>query len=612
MSSSLRAAGVALAGLLILACPAFAQVQFGDFTTNLNGTISAGYTDNFGNLTSSDHSWTVGGAGTYSGYYYNPNFVSFSASPYLNQSRANSDFQSISDASGVNFTSSIFSGSHFPGSISYAKAYNSEGNYGIPGISSFTTHGDSNTLGINWSENLPDAPSLSVGFQDGGNQYSVYGANDRGNSNSRSFNLHSGYTLLGFTLGAFFSTGVGNAFVPQITSLEPATETHSDNTSYGLNLGHVLPVHGSFSASINRSDVNSNFLGDSYSANIDTYTSAVSFQPTDKLHLSGTADYSDNLAGELLQSLVTSGAVVPGLNTSQASHAMDFMGTLSYSFLPNVQTSVFGERRTQYFLGENYGSNSYGGGATFGHELFGGTFNTAGSISDNTSDTSAANALGFSASANYSRRIAGWAVSGSFSYAQNVQTLLITYMTSYYNYSGNVRRRLGRQLNFSAGASEGRTGLTAQPGTLSTSQSYNTSLSYSRFLTATGSYSKSDGNAVLTSGGLVPVPIPSPILPASDLILYRGHSYSFGLSSNPAKRLTLAAAYSKANSNTLSSALASWNNNEAFNALIQYQFRKMYFTTGFSRLDQGFSLSGTPPQMVSSFYVGVSRWFNLF
>jgi hypothetical protein len=611
VSSSLRAAGVALAGLLILACPGFGQVQFGDFSTNLNGTISAGYTDNFGNLSSSDHSWTVGGAGTYSGYYYNPNFVSFSATPYLNQSSANSDFQSISDASGVNFTSSIFGGSHFPGSISYAKAYNSEGNYGIPGISSFSTHGDSNTLGINWSEMLPDAPSLSVGFQDGGNQYSVYGTNDQGNSNSRSFNLHSGYTLLGFNLGAFYSTGVGNSFIPQITTLEPATETHSDSTAYGFNLGHLLPLHGGFSASINRSDVNSDFLGDSYSANIDTYDTAVSFQPTDKLHVSGTADYSDNLAGQLLQSLVTSGAVVPGLNTSQQSHAMDFMGTLSYSFFPNLQTSVFGERRTQYFLGENYGSNSYGGGATYGHGLFGGTFNVAGTVTENTSDTIAAKALGFSASTNYSRRIFGWAVSGSFSYAQNAQTLLITYMTSLYSYSGNVRRRFG-QLTFTAGAGAGRTGLTAQPGTQNTSLSYNAGLGYGRWITATGTYSKSDGNALLTSGGLVPVPVPSPILPASDLILYGGHSYSVSLTSTPAKRLTLAAAFAKANSNTFDSSLASWNNNEAFNALIQYQFRKMYFTTGFARLDQGFSLSGTPPQMVSSFYVGVSRWFNFF
>ena len=43
-----------------------------------------------------------------------------------------------------------------------------------------------------------------------------------------------------------------------------------------------------------------------------------------------------------------------------------------------------------------------------------------------------------------------------------------------------------------------------------------------------------------------------------------------------------------------------------------YHFRKLDFSAGYSRLVQGFSLSGTPPTMVGSFYVGISRWFNFF
>jgi hypothetical protein len=54
------------------------------------------------------------------------------------------------------------------------------------------------------------------------------------------------------------------------------------------------------------------------------------------------------------------------------------------------------------------------------------------------------------------------------------------------------------------------------------------------------------------------------------------------------------------------------NENNQFNAIIQYQVRKLSFTSGFARLEQGFSQSGTPPEVVSSYYVGVSRWFNFF
>lgn len=610
MARSIPVAAITIAALL-LTIPAAGQVTFGDFSTNLNANLSAGYTGDYGNQTPSDHGWTVGGAGTLSGYYYNPNFVSFDVSPYLNQSRANSNYQSLSDASGVNFGSTIFGGSHFPGSINFSKAYNSEGSYAIPGISSFTTHGNSDTFGINWSETLPDAPSVSVGFQMGSSQYSVYGTNDEGNSAFHSFNIHSGYTVLGFHLGAYYDTGASHSLFPQITDVEEETETHSGSTGYGFNVAHGLPLHGSWFAGVNRTDVDSNFLGYDYSGSIDTLNTSVAVQPTNKLHLSVVADYSDNLTGQLYQALIAAGGAVPGANTNLESHSMDVSGTAGYSFLTNLQATVFAEHREQYFEGENYGGNSYGGSLSYAHTLAGGTMNATGSVSDNTVSNANVNALGFSTNVNYSRTILGWKVSGAFGYAQNVQTLLITYMTSFYNYSGNIRRRWGR-FTFSAGASAGRTGLTEQPGTDNRSNSYNVSVGFSRWVTATGSYSKSSGQALQTGGGLTPVPIPPPILPDYLLTLYGGRSYSFGLASTPARRLTISAGFGKANSNFFLYPLTSSNNNEEFNAIVQYQFRKMYLTGGFSRLEQGFSASGLPPQMISSFYIGVSRWFNFF
>ena len=104
----LRNSGFVLIGLLLLALPAAGQITLGELSTTANGTISAGYTGDYGNQISSDHGLSVGGSGTFSGSYYNPNFVSFTVSPYLNQSRDNSAFQSISDASGVTASSNDF------------------------------------------------------------------------------------------------------------------------------------------------------------------------------------------------------------------------------------------------------------------------------------------------------------------------------------------------------------------------------------------------------------------------------------------------------------------------------------------------------------------------
>jgi len=589
------------------------QLQFGDFSTSLNGTVSTGYSADYGNEINSSHGWGVGGSGTLAGSYYSPNFVSFNVSPYYDQSRANSNYQSISDASGVNVGTNIFSGSHFPGSINYAKAYNSEGNYALPGVANFVTHGNGDTFGINWSEALPDAPTLSAGFNMGSSQYSIYGTDDEGTNSFRSFHVNSGYTLLGFGLGAYYSTGENTSQAPELANILQETQIHSDSSAYGLNLAHVIPLRGSFSANINRSDVSSDFLGEGYSGTVDTINTNVGVQPTYKLHIGANANYSDNLTGQLVQTVIAAGGVVQGLNTNQESHSMDFMGTVSYSFLPNLETSGFGERRMQYFLGTNYGANSYGGNAAYTHGLFGGTFSGSVGASDNTVDNRPGNTLGFTAITNYSRRIRGWRVNGHFSYAQNVQTLLITYMNSQYSYGGSAARRWGK-LSFGAGAGGGRTGPTEQRAVASSNASYNANVGYSHWITLNGSYTRSSGTGLQTGAGLVPVPtpVPSPVLPSSLLLLYGGSGYSVGLGSSPVKRLSLGAGYSKANSNIVNDGFSSRDQNEQFNAFVQYQFRKMYFNGGFARLEQGFSASPIAPAVISSFYVGVSRWFNFF
>ncbi len=122
VKAAYRNTALTLAGALLLILPAQAQLKLGESSNNLNGTLSAGYNADYGNLIPSDHSLSFGGTGTLSGFYYNPNFLSYTISPYVNQARDNSSFQSISDASGVNVSTSIFAGSKFPGSITYSKS----------------------------------------------------------------------------------------------------------------------------------------------------------------------------------------------------------------------------------------------------------------------------------------------------------------------------------------------------------------------------------------------------------------------------------------------------------------------------------------------------------
>jgi len=588
-----------------------AQMKVGQLSTHLTGTVSPGYSAEYGNQTSSSHSWAIAGAGTMSGNYYNPNFVAFNAGFYLNQSRANSNFQSITNASGVDISSSIFGGSHFPGSVSYSKAYNNQGNYAVPGLPNFVTHGNSDTFGINWSENLPDVPSFSAGYQMGSSSYSVYGADNQGLNRFDSLNLHSSYKLAGFNTGAFYTRGGSRSTIPQLLGFNQELNLHTSNSAEGVNVTHALPLQGSASASFSRSNWKGNYIDSVATGNIDLFSGMATIHPAERLSFTVNSTYSDNLSGQLLQTVIAAGGIVPGLNTNESSNSFDIMGILGYVPLHDLQTSVFLERRTQSFLGQEYGVTSWGGSASYLRNLLNGTLNSSVSVIENSNDQNSQNTLGFSANSSYSKVLLGWHLNGMFGYSQNVQTLLVTYMNSFYNYSFNARRHWGR-LNVSAGAGAARTGLTQIAGTESTSQSYNAAIGFTPWFSVNGSYANADGQAIATGGGLIPTPIPSPSLPSGLVSLYGGRSYSLGISSSPVKRLIMSASYAKADSNITNLGIASFNQNNEFTTLIQYQTRKLSYTSGFARLEQGFSQSSLPPGIVSSYFVGVSRWFNFF
>ena len=638
MATRFHNAHLVLAGLLLLALPSAAQITIGsDISLTSNGTINAGYNDTYGNQIASSHGLGFGGNAALNGFFYNPNFLSFNLNPYYNQSRSNANVASISDASGVSLSSAIFSGSHFPGAVNYSTAFNSTGNYGIPGITSLNTNGNTQSFGVNWGEFLPGLPSLSVGYQMGNSNYYLYGTNENGSSNFNSFNINSNYNIAGFGLGAGVSHGTSDALIPGVIIGGQTSTSNSDSTTYVLSAGHQLPWNGNFTANFNRTDLNADYLGYRFNGDIDIVSATMGLHPTPKLSFSLGASYTDNLSGSLYEAIVP-GASGSGLNsttsgvgtlqnqsstttgstgivevpqsaTEQTSHALNFLFSTNYSFAKDLQAQGFFERRQQTYFGENVGSNLYSGGLIYTRQIAGGYMGASGNITDSTLDGSSENQLGFNVSTNYSRRVGQWYVAGYFNYAQNVQTLLVTYNTSVYSFSADVSRRIGRWY-WTGIASAGRSGLTAQPGSSTSTQTFGTTFGMNKFGFG-ANYSKSDGNSLAGGGGLVPTPLP-PIIPANLLVLYGGTSYSVSFSTSPTRRLNASLNYVKARNDLNNLGITSWNNYEQENAYVQYQFRQIGINGGYTHLVQGFSASGTAPASVSSVYIGVYRWFNFF
>ena len=599
--------------MLELAPCAKAQVKVGDdLSMNLNGRIAAGYTADYGNTISSDHGLTLGGDGDLSGSYYNPNFLSFHILPYYNQSRANSTFQSISDTSGVTATAAIFSGSHFPGSVSYSKSYNGESNYAVPGLSNFTSHGNSGVFSLGWGVNIPDRPTLSFNFQRGSNDYSIYGANGESNSHFDSLSLLSTYRFAGFDFGGNYHHTVTDELIPEFTANEPALKSNASSDSFGFNAGHRLPFNGAFSSGVSRAYSNSEFTGGNYDATIDTLSAGVSFHPIAVLTFGSNAQYNDNLGGILYNSIFSAGGVIPESQFQQASHALDVNNYVNYQ-LPSLHLTLMGtvDHREQSIFGSTLTDNAYTGTVSYANMLLGGFLSAVVGVTENMLDVRDQRMLGLLSNVNYSRRFRGWTLSGGFNYGQNQQTLLITYTTSSYGYSGSVGRRLGRTSHWGASATGTKSVLNSQAGSGTFSQSYSTALSL-KWLGVSGAYAKSSGNAILTGGGLAPTPIPLPVVTPTSIVLYGGRSYSFGVGASPFHRLTISTSYARVFNDTMSNALTSSNRSEMLTARVQYEFRQMSFQAGYTKLLQGFNLASAPPSMVGSYYVGVYRWFNFF
>jgi hypothetical protein len=597
--------------LTALVPPAAAQIQSGPLKLDMNGMATFGYTGDYGNLTSSDHGLAFGGNAALSGSYYNPNFLNFNIMPFYNQSRENSNFQSISDSSGVNASTSIFGGSYFPGSVSYYKSFNSQGNFNVPGVADYTSHGDSQVFSLGWSENVPNVPSVSFSFQDGSNNYSLYGASGDISSSYRSIGVQTSYSVLGFNLNGGYHYTTTQSTIPEVFGATEAQSIDSQTSSYSFGIGHSLPFHGSFSAGVTRSDISADSAAGPYAATLDTVNAGVGFSPVEDFHFGANLQYTDNLAAEIEQAVLPAGGTIEG-TPQESTHALTVTAFANYTF-PALHLVLNGtdEYRQQEFLGQSFASDDVLSSVSYGNAVWGGFLNATAGVNYNIVSSNSQSMLGLMGSLNFSRDFHGWSVSGTGNYSRNTQTVLIAYTNSGYGYSGTLGRKFGRKWHWSASASGARSVLNSEAGAGSFSQSYSTLLAVKR-IGVSGSYSRSSGNSILTSAGLTPITVPLPVVTPSSVILYGGRAYSAGIGLTPVRGLVFSSSYTQALSNTQGNSISTNNRTEQINTFLQYQVRKIYITSGYSRLSQSFSASGNVPGVIGAYYFGISRWFQFF
>jgi hypothetical protein len=600
--------------LLVLAQGVRAQVQIGDdLRMNLNGMLTGGYTDNYGDQIQSSHSLTAGGNANLFGSYFDPNFLNFDVVPYYNQSRANSTMQSLTDASGVNGNANFFTGSRFPGNFSYEYAHNNTGTYGLIGAANFTTIGTTNSFGIGWSALLPNWPTFSVSYSQGRGAGNVFGTSEETHSSSKLLSVRSDYDLHGWRLNARYQHSSIDTSIPIFLGGEPG-KSDSDFTDNSVAVGatHSLPWNGSmtttFSHTTYAGDFGSSFQDSTgntnYTTNIENAN--FNFHPTLKWGLYVSQTYTNNLSGYLYQT-ANSGNGVPLTGLNSGSNSTTLTSGTSYAITKNLYGQASITYYDQNYLGKSYQGSYLTGTVGYGRRILD-TFTVSASVIES-SNKFANNSLGFIGNLNAFHRLGRWEFSGGASYAQNVQTLLVTYTNSYYQYNANVHRALGRGMQWTGAFNGTHSGYSQYQGTVNQSEGFTTSLSWRR-INLNGNYSKSRGQALLTSTGIQPITQPG--LFPEDLIVYDGESYGGGLSITPIPRLYISGSYSRAFSDTLSNAINSRNSTNIFYGQVQYRLRQISLLGGYTKFGQSISAGGATPGNQYSFFIGVTRSFNFF
>jgi hypothetical protein len=600
-----------LAGLVLLgAMPVAGQVEYGNLHAGANGELTTGYTGAFGNLQNSDHSWGVGGNGTINGYYYNPNFLSFSVIPYYDRSQNNSDSQSITDSSGYIGNLNIFNGSHFPGYVSFNQQWNNSGTFGIPGMAGLTTNNKSHGFSVGWSALLPDWPTLSVSYSDTTSSSSLYGSDSSSDSTNRAFRVGSSYHVAGFYLNGGFNHITTDANIKGVLENGGTETTDGSSNVYHLNVLRALPFHNSqLAVGVSRSDYNDDFSGGHESGTTDNANANLTLQ-FPKLPVNVYANYTDNLFGAFQQQLVGSGQPPVQSLISPGSRSLAVGASAFYSVLPRLTVSGYVNHTEQFFNGQDYGLTQFGGNVSYAffRRLKGLSFTVGMVDSANQQGNTRA---GFIGNVDYRRSLGRWDIDTYFRYDQDVETLLVAYTTSTMTYGATVKRQLPHDLRWVAVATGTRSVFEQHSGEVSYGESFTTMLMWRR-VSASANYMQSNGTAILTAGGLVGVPVPGQEIPPSNLVFFSGKSYGGSLRYNPTRSLGFTASYSKSDSNTISPILPSNNSSTQYYGLVTYRLRKLLFTAGATNFRQSISTSGTPPGVVTSYYFGVSRWFKAF
>jgi len=596
---------ISLVFLLTCAVSAKAQVTAGNKLKMLmNGNLGAVYSGNFGNYIGSSHSVGIGINGTLEGYYFHPQFLSFQVRPYYDRAQFNAESQTITRGTGMESSVSLFGGGHFPGSISYGRNFNSNSEFRIAGVPSVLGDSSGSNFSVAWGALFDGLPTLHASYSVSDSTSTLLGTTSQSESSSRNFNLHSNYALGGFSLQGRLGHYNTEFLSPSFLTAETVNST-SSNTNYGITATRRLPFSGSLGLGWSRTTSESDI--DSFTSN--SYTASANISPWRRLSISQFFNYITNVNVALAQSLGDN-TIPLSVNRDSNSDAfyMNTTGTLSVGY--GLTVTGYLNHRIRNFQGRDFDNTQYGGTVNFQRaNNFLGFLRFSIGVMD-TATKEGNSSIGLVTNLNMTRKFGRWETTADLNYMQHSQTILDIVTTSHYGYGGMIRRKINSSTHWNASYRESRSGMTAQEGNNNLSDTFATHLSWRNY-SLSGHYSRSKGEALLGADGtLTATPLGSII---SDYYLtFNARSYGINASTQLFRILTVFGGYTNVSSNTVRKAFGTFTDGDRYNARLTLRLRRLYIQAGYDRAVQESSAIPGGPRAVNSYYVSLSRWFNVF
>ena len=613
-----RQAYLTLALVVAVALAASAQIKVGSETSlSANGEIGAGYTGAFGNQQfSSSHGLFFTGLGQLNGYYYNPKFLNFNVMPYYNRNQDNSTFQSVLSETGIDASVNLFGGSHFPGSVSYGKAWNNGSQFQFAGLPTLTSNGDTQSFNVTWSALMPHWPTLTASYSDESSSQTILGETGTTETKAKFLNLISNYTWKGYQFNGYYSHQNFDSSLPQFIAGSENYTTTSRGYSLGAGVTHPIFWQGAVGASFTRfsysdeSDVSAPTNGSS-----DTVIGTISLNPTRRLGISAAVRYYDNLFAMWQQQGTLPPGTVPITTYNSGVNGVTLNSIATYNIGKGFAIVGYANRQQQQFQGTEFVSNQFGATLTYNYSrpLLGMLYFSFGMV--DTAGNGNQGTIGFVGNLGLKKKIQGWDVNADISYAQNVQSSVALFTTSNYSYGAYARKRFGEFLYLTGSYRGVQTGLTQMAGYHNRTDTALVTITR-RWIGVSGSWSRSDGTSVLTnSGALVPTPTP---IPGVDQVVYNGTVYGAGFNVTPVHRMVINLNWFRVYNSTQSflptsgNFLNSNNDSDRIYGQLQYNVRKLIVRATYWRVNQYISASGNPRVIDNTYSFSISRWFNFF